>query len=154
MHILMYFADGINLALFRPAYQSSTYLNLVASFAVDGITDNDISAHTLSDCNAWWKVHLAFPVWVTHVEITNRHNAGKEIVLVWKLPHCNLDTEQGMLKKFSNVGGAYFAKPKIIKIFSKMTSSISDCCVFLKSKSSWHFRKISCVSHSLWKDNT
>ena len=48
--------------------------------AVDNITDNDIfnCAHTGADYYSWWKVYLAFPVWVTHVEIANRHNAGKK----------------------------------------------------------------------------
>ena len=74
----MHFVDSINFALLRPAYQSSTFGNRTASLAVDGITADDLGAHTGDDYHSWWKVQLAFPVWVTHVEIVNRNDAGKQ----------------------------------------------------------------------------
>ena len=70
---------GINYALFRPAFQSSTMANqMAANKAVDGIADNDASfMHTgFDDYAPWWKVQLAYPIWVTHVEIINRITLG------------------------------------------------------------------------------
>ena len=68
--------DGNNFALFRPASQSSTHKD--ASIAVDGIDDNDQAhSHTFpGDSKPWWKVGLAYPIWVSHVEITNRLSHG------------------------------------------------------------------------------
>ena len=81
IHILLYFAGNINFALLRPTYQSSTSNERVASLAVDGNMANDLCSHTGPDYQAWWKVHLAFPVWVTRVEIANRHDMGKQNIL-------------------------------------------------------------------------
>ena len=72
-------AGGINFALFRPATQSSTMASqYAASKAVDGIADKDASLiHTAyGDYAPWWKVQLAYPIWVTRVEITNRIKIG------------------------------------------------------------------------------
>ena len=66
------FIGNINLALFRPAIQSSTYFDWVASKAVDGDMEGRASSTSYQgDPQPWWKVRLARPVWVTHVEITN-----------------------------------------------------------------------------------
>ena len=75
------YAEHMNYALFRPANQSSTLSNGVAGKAVDGISDDESSiSHTLDgDYHPWWKVELAYPIWVTHVEITNRLNWGKKM---------------------------------------------------------------------------
>ena len=74
----VYFVDGKNQALFRPASQSSTYMSFEASFAVDGIAAGDASySHTNGgEYHPWWKVQLAYPICVAHVEITNRLHAG------------------------------------------------------------------------------
>ena len=61
--------DSTNLALFRPATQSTTYSPRGASRAVDGTLARSWT-HPL-DSHPWWKVQLAHPVWITHVEITN-----------------------------------------------------------------------------------
>ena len=76
-------ADGTNYALSRPASQSSTHHGLVAGKAVDGISDDESSiSHTLDgDYHPWWKVELAYPIWVTHVEITNRLDWGKKFFI-------------------------------------------------------------------------
>ena len=76
---LIAFIGYRNYAFLRPATQSSTHGNMVAELAVDGIADNDTSlSHTASgDSSPWWKVQLAFPIWVTHVEVTNRLHRGK-----------------------------------------------------------------------------
>ena len=68
----------VNLALFRPASQSSTYSINVASVAVDGNTTDDDSCSITgyNDFQPWWKVQLANPTWVTHVELTNRRFSG------------------------------------------------------------------------------
>ena len=72
------FSGEMNFALFRPATQSSTHLQMVATKAVDGddLNDSSCTATETGDYNPWWKVQLAYPVWVTHVEITNREPAG------------------------------------------------------------------------------
>ena len=80
------FVDGHNYALLRPATQSSTYNhNTEARCAVDGIVDGDQSiSHTRrGDHHPWWKVKLAYPIWVTHVEIVNRYNSGQELSFNW-----------------------------------------------------------------------
>ena len=54
----------------RPATQSSTKPAFDANKAVDG----DINSHSMTnigDRHPWWKVRLAYPVWVTQVDITN-----------------------------------------------------------------------------------
>ena len=67
-----------NFALLRPATQSSTWRDMVASKAVDGNAVDDISCTATDDgdYSPWWKVQLAYPIWVTHVEITNRKREG------------------------------------------------------------------------------
>ena len=88
------FTGDVNFALNRPANQSTTRLDNVAGYAVDGITDNDdLCTHTATgDIHPWWKVQLAFPINVTHVEIMNRIvygewcvNIGNRYLLRWKL---------------------------------------------------------------------
>ena len=73
--ILSSLTGDTNFALLRPAYQSSTFvmggLTWVASRAVDGNNVLTSSSTDDGDVRPWWKVQLAFPVWVTHVEITN-----------------------------------------------------------------------------------
>ena len=76
------FQDGMNYALFRPANQSTTFRrHNGASIAVDGSIDGDAYSHTnYGDYHPWWKVKLAYPIWVTHVEITNREDMGEQIM--------------------------------------------------------------------------
>ena len=67
-----------NLALLRPATQSSTILGYEASMAVDG----DIASFSMTaggDIQPWFKVELAYPVWVTRVEIINDVNPGGSV---------------------------------------------------------------------------
>ena len=74
-------ADGTNFALFHPAFQSTTYGNGRANIAVDGITKGDGGSHTKDgDYHPWWMVHLAYPIWVTDVEITNRIRFGQQML--------------------------------------------------------------------------
>ena len=61
-----------NFALFRPASQSSTHGSHVAGKAVDGNEASMTHTVDVGDLSPWWKVQLAYPVWVSHVEITNR----------------------------------------------------------------------------------
>ena len=72
-------ADNVNLALGRPASQSSQSGSYQASNAVDGNAVDDTSCSITSDTDnqPWWKVVLANVSWVTHVELTNRYNAGE-----------------------------------------------------------------------------
>ena len=82
--ILPHVAGGENFALFRPASQSSTYQPMVASLAVDGnnVDDSSCTATDIGDYHPWWKVELDYPIWVTHVEITNRYgqNGGYQFI--------------------------------------------------------------------------
>ena len=75
---ILYHLGTQNYALFRPAFQSSTWEGSVAPKAVDGNAMDDTSCAITydADYNPWWKVLLAYPIWVTHVEITNRQVAG------------------------------------------------------------------------------
>ena len=77
---LFFNAGDTNYALLRPANQSTTHKDYVAGKAVDGISDDESSmSHTLDgDYHPWWKVELAYPIWVTHVEITNKLSHGKK----------------------------------------------------------------------------
>ncbi|MEM9719221.1 MAG: discoidin domain-containing protein, partial [Bacteroidota bacterium] len=68
-----------NQAMGKPAMQSSTYGNGVASIAVDGDLDgsrgpwsNPSIMHTQRESSPWWKVDLEGPVEVKKVEIYNR----------------------------------------------------------------------------------
>ena len=72
----------VNLALFRPATQSSTQPGYIANKAVDG-NAGDVSTSAITDYfdkQPWWKVQLAYPVWVSQVEVTG--DKGK-----WHLNH-------------------------------------------------------------------
>ena len=65
------FTGATNFALFHTATQSSTHSTDAASYAVDG----DVSTHSITafrDFHPWWTVQLAYPVWVTRVEIINK----------------------------------------------------------------------------------
>ncbi|HEX8919947.1 MAG TPA: LamG-like jellyroll fold domain-containing protein [Pyrinomonadaceae bacterium] len=69
-----------NLALGRPATQSSTYpnttVNLSADRAVDGNTNGDWNAlsitHTNNDNQAWWQVDLGYAATIQNISIWNR----------------------------------------------------------------------------------
>ncbi|MFY0601568.1 MAG: Ig-like domain-containing protein [Cyclobacteriaceae bacterium] len=68
---------GDNLALNKPATQSSTYQNnnnFSASEAVDGTTANGNFNHTENDTNAWWEVDLESVSDITTIEVYNRQN--------------------------------------------------------------------------------
>ena len=75
VHLLLFVIGSENFALGRPATQNSTFTygahSWVAGRAVDGDTVNTASWTDNGDLQPWWKVHLAYPVMVTHVEITN-----------------------------------------------------------------------------------
>ena len=43
---------------------------------MDGDTVNTASSTDYTETQPWWKVQLAYPVWVTQVEITN-HDFNK-----------------------------------------------------------------------------
>ena len=57
-----------NLALKRPAYQSSTKSTMRASRAVDERWNAE-SSTDYGDFRPWWKVQLAYPVWVLRVRL-------------------------------------------------------------------------------------
>jgi len=72
---------NVNVALNRPAYQSSTYYDIIlfisqyASHANDGSHVTDLAQsscmHTNLDLNPWWAVDLGLPLHVTGVKFTN-----------------------------------------------------------------------------------
>ena len=72
------FSSGENFALFRPATQSSMWEDYVATKAVDGnvVDDSSCAITNTGDYKPWWKVQLAYPIWVSHMELTNRVPAG------------------------------------------------------------------------------
>ena len=77
-NIMFSHSGNINLALFRPATQSTTDDTTglqEASKAVDGkVGGSFYSSTALYDNQPWWKVQLANPVWVSCVEITNHES--------------------------------------------------------------------------------
>ena len=67
-----------NVALGRPAIQSTTYETRGAQKAVDGVLgDHSVSITNPGDPSPWWKVHLDPGLCVTHLVITNRRSFGK-----------------------------------------------------------------------------
>ena len=76
--LLFMYTDAFNYALFRPANQSTTYMDNMAGNAVDG-TDATLSRTESYDFWPWWKVQLSNPILVTHVGISNAHGWGKHI---------------------------------------------------------------------------
>jgi hypothetical protein len=67
---------AINLAVGKPATQSSTILSATASRAVDGNTDGNWAqssvTHTGLDANPWWQVDLGASATISSVVIWNR----------------------------------------------------------------------------------
>jgi hypothetical protein len=66
---------GTNVALQRPATQSSTFNGRAASIAVDGVTLDTSEAnvsHTNSDAQAWWQVDLGSVQAIGRVNVWNR----------------------------------------------------------------------------------
>jgi hypothetical protein len=66
----------VNLALGKPATQSSTYQGAVASRAVDGKTDGVLAdnslSHTNFDAQAWWQVDLGASANIQYINLWNR----------------------------------------------------------------------------------
>ena len=82
-HFKWFFA--VNLALNKPAYQSSTSADSVASRSVDGNHNTDlIGGHSCSNTNDlaggpnWWVVDLGQPYHLSHVILTNRAGGSGE----------------------------------------------------------------------------
>ena len=80
------FSAGKNVAVKRPAKQSSLYTNAAASRAVDGNTEGDYAkgsvAHTSgNDIDPWWEVELAGDLSIDEVVVWNRTdgNAGSRL---------------------------------------------------------------------------
>ena len=69
-------AGQTNFALFRPAIQNSTHDSYEAIYAVDG-DFSSASATAIGDLQPWWKVQLAYPVWVTRIEVISVVYKGK-----------------------------------------------------------------------------
>ena len=75
-------AATLNMALNKPAYQSSTSHNGGASHAVDGnasgiYTDRTCTHTKKNHTNPWWAVDLGCEHLVTHVQISNRFGHRK-----------------------------------------------------------------------------
>ena len=62
-----------NVAVGKPAVQSSTYFSLMASKAVDGDLTTT-SCTQMATTDPWWSVDLGSPVAVARVEVTNDVN--------------------------------------------------------------------------------
>uniref|UniRef100_A0A8C5N3H1 Fucolectin tachylectin-4 pentraxin-1 domain-containing protein n=1 Tax=Leptobrachium leishanense TaxID=445787 RepID=A0A8C5N3H1_9ANUR len=71
-----------NVALHRPACQSSLYANAGPKRAVDGNKDSDYGkgscSHTLYDFPAWWRVDLAERYKISMVKVVNRADCCRE----------------------------------------------------------------------------
>ena len=64
----------VNVALRRPAVQSSTYDIAVASFAVDGNLASVSCTLWSASSGPWWSVDLGTRMNVARVTVTNDHN--------------------------------------------------------------------------------
>ena len=71
--VLAYFTDTV--ALNKPAYQSSTYSQMLAGLAVDGRYDT-VSCTYISDVHPWWAVDLEAAYSVVRITVTNDHNTN------------------------------------------------------------------------------
>eukprot|EP00058_Branchiostoma_floridae_P005553 XP_002591041.1 hypothetical protein BRAFLDRAFT_69406 [Branchiostoma floridae] len=73
---------GVNLALSRPAAQSSTFGGLSAGLAVDGNTDGTLGGgsctHTNQDTNPWWHVDLGTAQAIGSVVVFNRQECCQD----------------------------------------------------------------------------
>jgi hypothetical protein len=79
---------GSNLALGRPATQSSTYATAGPAAAVDGNTDGNFGdgsvTATNADPNAWWQVDLGSPAAISSVVVFNRTDCcGSRLTDFW-----------------------------------------------------------------------
>ena len=76
---------GENFALRKPAIQSSTFHNGIASRAVDGNNNNKYYLNSCTHTNylkstPWWRVDLQQRIAVKHVKIANRgENLGQRL---------------------------------------------------------------------------
>ncbi|KAL3854240.1 hypothetical protein ACJMK2_013515 [Sinanodonta woodiana] len=72
----------VNLALHRPAFQSSVGFNGSANLAVDGNRDPNFfhgsCIHTASEPFSWWAVDLGKVFSITAIKIYNRNDAGAD----------------------------------------------------------------------------
>ena len=94
-----------NLAMNKPAKQSSTYDGLIAAYAVDGLiggdrnNNNDQMAHTDWDVNPWWEVDLQEVADIKEVQIYNRTDCCQDrlnniYVFVSEKPFTSTDLEK------------------------------------------------------------
>jgi len=58
----------------KQAYQSTTYLNWVASLAVDNDFNTVACTGHVASNQPWWAVDLGKPMDVARVSVTNDHN--------------------------------------------------------------------------------
>ncbi|XP_052782382.1 fucolectin-like [Mya arenaria] len=105
----------VNLALHRPAYQSSVSWNGTADLAVDGDTTKNYytgksCTHNAGENYPWWAVDLGKDFHITKVKIHERDDAGADgrsfhlIVLVSSVNATKLDRNSPLFTKC----GAYF----------------------------------------------
>jgi hypothetical protein len=99
-------SNFVNLALNKPATQSSTIGNAEAKFAVDGSTDGDFArgsvTHTSQEPNAWLEVDLGHSQRIDAIRIWNRtdccsHRLDNFTVFVSDTPFLPTDTAQALL---------------------------------------------------------
>ena len=73
----VYWFPDKNVALNKPAYQSSQYQDHEAKRAVDGNSDTKFvhgyCSHTQTDYRPWWAVDLGWSIWVDKVGLTTRN---------------------------------------------------------------------------------
>ncbi|MED7947442.1 PA14 domain-containing protein, partial [Streptomyces sp. BE303] len=75
-------SQGINVALGRPATQSSTWGGASAALAVDGNTNglffSGSVTHTNSDANAWWQTDLGGVTPINNIKINSRTDGYRD----------------------------------------------------------------------------
>lgn len=84
---MAYISEFSNLALHKPASQSSTRASDFASLAVDGnknnvVVDGSCSHTNDNDIHPWWEVDLQMTAVVYKIAIMNRNVLGKPFLIV------------------------------------------------------------------------
>jgi hypothetical protein len=141
--------DPSNIALFKPAKQSSIWGDFQANRAVDGNTDGDLGhssvMHTQNNENSWWEVDLLYLYDISDITIYNRMDYTERLdkfsVAVSETPFANNQSGQLVADKqpsfkgsrtFNNVN----KKGRYVRIFLNKNEYLHLAEVMVKGKMS------------------
>jgi hypothetical protein len=88
----VYLPAGTNVALRKPANQSTTVRGGAAAKGNDGerttVHDGKRCTETMKEASPWWMVDLLKPYPIGVVRVTTRGCCGKEVALMWDSVGC------------------------------------------------------------------